>query len=100
MKLYSHRYEASIKSYNEASTVLNSNACFVSKDIYEKFAEIRELCRIQIVFYPDFILNSNEEIREASPDEKQKCWLRTETIFQKQTALIDFMRERMEKEEM
>jgi hypothetical protein len=98
-KLYLERYSASVKSYNDASAKLNANACFVSKDIYEKFAEIRELCRLQIVLYPDFILNPNEEIRNSSPEEKRKCWDRTKTIQEKENILIDFMRERIEKEE-
>ena len=80
-------------SYNQANQAIMQNAPFIPENIYELFSDIRNDCRKQIVFFPEFRLwSTSEEWRKELKDEYMACWIRTKTINDKLTSLLEKLR--------
>lgn len=95
---YLKRYENACKSIDKAMYTLYSNAPFIEKDAFDKFDDVLKLCRLQIVFYPDFVIKKNSPLIEMTK-EKNACWIRTSEIDDKRKELMDYLREKITREE-
>lgn len=94
--VFKERYKRACSSYDELTKCLFSNAAFIDEDIHQKFDEIRESCRLQIVFYPDFVLVNDPRFEEDYAKPKEECWKRGKKIDELQSALISFLRKKID----
>jgi len=78
--------------FNKYIDSLYSNAAFIDNDLYVAFDEIRKKIRLQMEFYPDFMIKQNEEMIRASDGLYQKSWKVTEEINQDREQIISKIR--------
>lgn len=95
---YLKRYENACRSIDKAMYALYSNAPFIDIDAFDKFDDILKFCRFQIIYYPDFVIKKNSPLDKLT-EEKTACWKRTSEIDVKRKELMDYLREKIIKEE-
>lgn len=93
-ELYRNRYNKACEAFNTANMTLMSNAAFISKEIYEQFKSLRDLCNTQIFMYPRYgdMGPRQKQVSESLENGAHECYRRTETIANSQTELIEKIR--------
>lgn len=89
-KLFQERYKKAHSAYIKANQSLAKNSAFISKDIYDLFFHINDLCRIQVNLYPEYLELRTEDIFQ---DVFRKCWERTSEIEKEYKILQEKLRE-------
>lgn len=90
-------YKNASNNVINAQDVLNQNAPFISKDFYEKYNEILQLCRQQICVFERRFDILNPMSRSEKETFSAKDYDRTHLIFQKLNDLNDSIREYLSK---
>lgn len=98
-ELYKNRYKEAMTSYNCFSKCLFSNAPFIDENLYKKLMNYREMCRLQIAFYPDLILKKSEGYDETNENLKSECWKRGTQIATIQEQIIADIRKAIQEDE-
>lgn len=98
-ELYKARYKEATTAYDSFSKCLFSNAPFIGENIYKKLIDYREMCRLQIVFYPDLILQKNEGYDETYEKLRSECWNRGTQIATIQEQIIAEIRKTIQEDE-
>ncbi|MBQ8428852.1 MAG: hypothetical protein IJX30_02025 [Clostridia bacterium] len=88
-------FNKAIDSYNNFYSILSENEAFIASELYDKFFEILELCKEQIVLYKEFRIQEDELMLKDCREEFRNCWKRTGTIFAKRRELSKMLREYM-----
>lgn len=68
-------------------------APFISEKMYNLFEELRTEARLQIIFYPDFIISPNSEHLKELRKEITACWKRTPELHSLHEKIIKSLRE-------
>lgn len=94
-EVFSQRYQIAVAKLVAYQNLLFKYSPFISKELYEKFEELRKLVQVQTNFYPDFKLGriDNSEILREMKDEQLNCMKRTPEIEQKHKEIIEELRE-------
>lgn len=93
------RYKEACSSYDKFINCLNSNAPFIDEDVYNKFDELRENCRLQIIFYPDLVLINDPSFAKDYKTIRKECRERGKKLSSMMTVLISFLREKIKSDE-
>ena len=86
--IFHERYRKAFEAYQKASKSLGKNNAFISKEIYDLFFSLGELCRMQVNQYT-YSLSHNCKNRTDLSD----CWERTMTIDTEYKKLQERLRE-------
>ena len=98
LQLRKKNYELACNAYNEANTSIRKYAVFIPEKFYKKFCDIRQLCYMQLNWYPDLQLHSlNTGAENEMNDERNACWRRTKEINDSLDVLIGDLRAYLEK---
>ena len=81
------RYKSAHSAYQKATRALAQNNAFISKEIYDLFFHIGDLCRMQIILYPDYLNN------ELDNEFCQECFKRSRRIEEEYVKLQEKLRE-------
>ena len=93
-----NKYESARISYNEANTSIRKYAVFIPEEFYKKFCSIRELCYMQLNWYPDFQLGTLDSgVANELKEERSACWRRTKEISEALNLLVVDLRAYLEK---
>ena len=86
-------YSVARDSYIKANVSIMQSASFIPKNTYELFTNIRDKCRAQISWFPEFRLSvhNDENIRELK-DEYRDCWKRSNELKQELDDLLEKLR--------
>ena len=89
-QIFAERYKKACSAYHVADQSLSQNGSFISKDMYELFYKVNDLCGIQINLYP-YSLRSGSSALDAKQD--RECWERTLEIDKEYKILQEKLRE-------
>lgn len=92
-KVYQERYKKAQDELIKFQNRLLQVAPFISKKIYDLFDELRAEARLQVVFYPDFVLNPDREYVKELSKEKHECMKRTPQLTIKREHIMEVLRE-------
>lgn len=98
-ELYKTRYKEATTAYDSFSKCLFSNAPFIDENFYKKLINYREMCRLQIMFYPDLILQKSEGYDESYEKLMSECWNRGTQIATIQEQIIAEIRKAIQEDE-
>ena len=91
---YKPQHDRAVDAIILAQDELCASAAFISADLYEKFAEIEKLCKLQLSDFQDFRLRPDaEEYRSDCREAFQETYKRTREINEKFKNLLEIMRE-------
>lgn len=93
-EVFSKRYKDTVDKLVLYQNLLFKYAPFISKELYEKFEDLRKMVQAQTNWYPDFKLGriDNTEILRELKDERHNCIKRTPIIEQKHKEIIEALR--------
>lgn len=93
-EIFNKRYKDAVDKLVLYQNLLFKYAPFISKELYEKFEDLRKMVQAQTNWYPDFKLGriDNTEILRELKDERHNCIKRTPIIEQKHKEIIEALR--------
>lgn len=86
------RYEKAEEELIKFQNKLYQVAPFITKEMYNLFDELKEEARLQVVFYPRLVLNSDKEWVKELFDQESKCLERTPKLREKHKYIIESLR--------
>ena len=84
------RYKTAQISYVDSSKILGRNSAFIPTEIYQLFWNLHDMCRLQIVFYPESLKTNNYKLQP-------ECFERTIQIEKEYKILHEKLRDYLKK---
>jgi hypothetical protein len=96
-KEYLKRYQEACKKYDMFVDVLFKNAAFLDKEVFDYLYSCLDLCRLQIIHYPDFVMKEKTGFDRELTEIKNKCWERGREINDLLQKANDYLRDQVKK---
>ena len=99
LQYYQDNYKKASDTYNIAGNAIYKNAPFIPKDMWQAFDDIRKSCGIQINMYrwcgdlANEQRSPNEPFNKTRAENSDKCFQRTQDIYNDMKSLMDKLRE-------
>ncbi len=89
---YEKRYNDAMDKLLIFQKKLYVYAPFIPLEIYKKYNNFRIEARKQVNWYPDFIINPQQEIIAEFRTEKKECWERTKILMEQYEGITNDLR--------
>ena len=91
-KIFQERFNKANSSLVNYQNMLFKYAPFIKEENYILFDELKEMGRLQLIYYPIYKFEYNEEEKREIYKEIQECWKRTSLMYKKHDEIIKILR--------
>lgn len=91
-KIFQERFNKANSSLVNYQNMLFKYAPFIKEENYLLFDELKEMGRLQLIYYPIYKFEYNEEEKKEIYKEIQECWKRTSLMYKKHDEIIKILR--------
>ena len=98
-RIFIKRYNKACDTFNSFTKSLYANAPFFDEKVFDLLYKFREDCNLQIVWYPDLVLQSSKSIAKENLKQKEECYKRSAEIHKELEDCIKFIRLKLQEDE-
>ena len=91
-KIFQERFNKANSSLVNYQNMLFKYAPFIKEENYLLFDELKEMGRLQLIYYPIYKFEYSEEEKKEIYKEIQECWKRTSLMYKKHDEIIKILR--------